>query len=148
MPSITGRSADIPLVNGFPLSPRLAADSVFLADWPLCQLRLMDDLRFPWLILVPRRTGLEEWSELSPDEAALLSGEIARAGEGLVQMFKPTKLNVGALGNIVRQMHVHVIARFDTDAAWPGPVWGHGTRLPYEAAERERLCGKLLARFK
>lgn len=134
-------------MTGFSLSPRIEADSVFLADWPLCQVRLMDDRRFPWLILVPRREGLEEWTELSRADAHQLSDEIAQAGNGLVQMFKPTKLNVGALGNIVRQMHVHVIARFDIDAAWPGPVWGQGTRLPYEAAERERLCGKLLDRF-
>lgn len=135
-------------MTGFSLSPRLEADSVFLADWPLCQLRLMDDQRFPWLILVPRLPGLEEWTELSPPEAAQLSDEIARAGRGLAQIFKPTKLNVGALGNIVRQMHVHVIARFETDAAWPGPVWGQGTRLPYEAAPCERLCGELLSLFK
>lgn len=135
-------------MTGFSLSPRLEADSVFLADWPLCQLRLMDDQRFPWLILVPRRAGLEEWTELEPQEMHQLSDEIARAGQGLAVLFKPTKLNVGALGNIVRQMHVHVIARFETDAAWPGPVWGQGTRLPYEDPERERLCRELLSVFK
>ena len=134
-------------MTGFLLAPRLAADSVFLTDWPLCQLRLMDDARFPWLILVPRRDGLEEWTELSADDSAMLSAEIAKAGRGLAQMFQPTKLNVGALGNIVRQMHVHVIARFDTDAAWPGPVWGQGTRLPYERKRRDRLCTDLLTRL-
>lgn len=134
-------------MTGFLLSPRLEADSVLVTDWPLSQVRLMDDQRFPWLILVPRRAGLEEWSELTRADAHQLSDEIARAGEGLAQLFKPTKVNVGALGNIVRQMHVHVIARFETDAAWPGPVWGQGTRLPYEAAVRERLCGELLVRF-
>lgn len=118
-----------------------------MTDWPLCQLRLMDDQRFPWLILVPRVPELEEWSELAREDARQLSDEIARAGEGLAQLFNPTKINVGALGNIVRQMHVHVIARFETDAAWPGPVWGQGTRLPYEAAARERLCGELRVRF-
>lgn len=135
-------------MSGFSLSPRLAADSVFIADWPLSQLRLMDDVRFPWLILVPRRDGLEEWMELGREEALQLSDEIVRASQGLVRMFKPTKINVGALGNIVRQMHVHVIARFETDAAWPGPVWGQGTRLPYEGAQRERLRGELLSLFK
>jgi diadenosine tetraphosphate (Ap4A) HIT family hydrolase len=134
-------------VTGFSLSPRLAADSVFVTDWPLCQVRLMDDRRFPWLILVPRRAQLEEWSELTRADAHQLSEEIARAGEGLVQRFKPTKINVGALGNIVRQMHVHVIARFEADAAWPGPVWGQGTRLSYETEARERLCGELKARL-
>jgi diadenosine tetraphosphate (Ap4A) HIT family hydrolase len=134
-------------VTGFSLSPRLAADSVFVTDWPLCQVRLMDDRRFPWLILVPRLPELEEWSELTRADAHQLSDEIARAGEGLALLFKPTKINVGALGNIVRQMHVHVIARFEADAAWPGPVWGQGTRLPYEAEACERLCGDLKARF-
>jgi diadenosine tetraphosphate (Ap4A) HIT family hydrolase len=134
-------------VTGFALAPRLEADSLFLVDWPLCQLRLMDDARFPWLILVPRRAGLEEWTELSPEDSAALSAEIAAAGRGLVQMFNPRKLNVGALGNIVRQMHVHVIARFETDAAWPRPVWGQGAGIPYEDAERDRLCTELLRRF-
>ncbi len=134
-------------MTGFSLAPRLEADSIFLTDWPLCQLRLMDDARFPWLILVPRRTGLEEWIELSVPDQALLAAEITRAGRGLEQMFKPTKLNVGALGNIVRQMHVHVIARFETDAAWPGPVWGQGQRIPYAAAARDRLCTELAGRL-
>jgi diadenosine tetraphosphate (Ap4A) HIT family hydrolase len=131
-------------VTGFRLSERLAADSIFLADWPLCQLRLMDDARFPWLILVPRRDGLEEWTELALEDSATLAAEIARAGHGLAEMFKPRKLNVGALGNIVRQMHVHVIARFEIDPAWPGPVWGQGARVPYETTARDRLCADLL----
>ncbi len=131
-------------MTGFSLAPRLAADSVFLADWPLCQLRLMDDARFPWLVLVPRREGLEEWTELGLADSATLSAEIARAGRALSRIFAPRKLNVGALGNIVRQMHVHVIARFETDAAWPGPVWGQGQRVPYEESHRNRLCTELL----
>ncbi|WP_119392583.1 HIT domain-containing protein [Taklimakanibacter lacteus] len=134
-------------MTGFQLSPRLAADSIFLVDWPLCQVRLMDDARFPWLILVPRRDGLEEWTELSPEDQSVLSIEIARAGRGLAQRFSPRKLNVGALGNIVRQMHVHVIARFESDAAWPGPVWGQGVRAPYEEEPRERLTADLLRLF-
>ena len=134
-------------MTGFELSPRLVADSIFLTDWPLCQLRLMDDARFPWLILVPRRPGLEEWTELSSADQVALSAEIAQAGRGLARLFAPKKLTVGALGNIVRQMHVHVIARFETDAAWPGPVWGQGTRVPYEREARDRLCADLLRQF-
>ncbi|MGE0239873.1 MAG: HIT domain-containing protein [Parvibaculaceae bacterium] len=129
----------------FRLAERLAADSLFLTDWPLCQVRLMDDARFPWLILVPRRPGLEEWTELGPEDSARLAQEIGKAGQALAQMFRPTKLNVGALGNIVRQMHVHVVARFDTDAAWPGPVWGQGARVPYNSAARDRSSARLLA---
>ena len=131
--------------SGFRLAARLEADSLFLTDWPLCQVRLMDDARFPWLVLVPRRAGLEEWTDLGAEESAALANEIGTAGRALAAMFKPTKLNVGALGNMVRQMHVHVIARFDTDAAWPGPVWGQGTRVPYEISARDSLSASLLA---
>lgn len=133
------------MTDGFRLALRLEADSVFLLDWPLCQVRLMDDARFPWLILVPRRPGLEEWTELGSEDSARLAQEIGKTGRALSKMFTPTKLNIGALGNIVRQMHVHVIARFDGDAAWPGPVWGQGTRVPYESERRNRLCTDLLA---
>lgn len=136
------------MTDGFSLASRLEADSHFLTDWPLCQVRLMDDARFPWLVLVPRRGGLEEWGELNPEDSARLAEEIGKAGRVLTQMFRPTKVNVGALGNIVRQMHVHVIARFDTDAAWPGPVWGQGTRVPYESARKDRLCTELVALLK
>ena len=136
------------MTGGFRLASRLEADSHFLADWTLCQVRLMDDARFPWLVLVPRRPGLEEWTELSPEDSAQLAQEIGKAGQALARMFAPTKLNVGALGNIVRQMHVHVIARFETDAAWPGPVWGQGTRTPYEKAQRDRLSADLLSLLK
>lgn len=132
------------MTRDFRLASRLAADSLFLVDWPLCQVRLMDDARFPWLILVPRRPGLEEWTELGAKDSAQLAQEIGKAGQALARMFAPTKLNVGALGNIVRQMHVHVIARFETDAAWPGPVWGQGARIPYDIVQRNRLSADIL----
>ena len=133
--------------TAFVLSPRLAADSVFLADGPLSQIRLMDDSRFPWLMLVPRRAAVSEWMDLPEDDLVQLAGEIKRAGAVLTDVFRPDKINVGALGNIVRQLHVHVIARFTRDAAWPGPVWGSGERVPYEAEERDRLCAQLKAAF-
>jgi diadenosine tetraphosphate (Ap4A) HIT family hydrolase len=136
------------MIEGFRLASRLEADSVFLLDWPLCQVRLMDDARFPWLILVPRRAGLEEWTELSPGDRSQLAEEIGKAGQALVRNFTPTKLNVGALGNIVRQMHVHVVARFESDAAWPGPVWGQGARIPYDNSEKNRLSASLLPLLK
>jgi diadenosine tetraphosphate (Ap4A) HIT family hydrolase len=134
--------------DGFALSPRLAADSIFLADWPLSQIRLMDDSRFPWLMLVPRRAGLSEWTELPDHDLTLLAGEIRRAGEALFRVCRPDKLNVGALGNIVRQFHVHIVGRFTHDAAWPGPVWGSGERIPYAAAQRDRLGDDLKAAFR
>ncbi len=116
----------------FTLDPRLEADSVFIADGPLSQLRLMDDARFPWLVLVPRVPGAMEWIDLDGASQRLLLAEINQAGALLRQHFAPIdKLNIGALGNIVRQLHVHVVGRREGDAAWPGPVWGAGTRRAY-----------------
>jgi diadenosine tetraphosphate (Ap4A) HIT family hydrolase len=136
------------MTDGFRLASRLEADSDFLVDWPLCQVRLMDDARFPWLILVPRRPGLEEWSELRAEDSGQLAEEIGKAGQALARMFAPTKVNVATLGNIVRQMHVHVVARFETDAAWPGPVWGQGARVPYQSAQKHHLSADLLSLLK
>ena len=112
--------------DGFTLDPRLAADSLLLAEGPLSQLRLMDDARFPWLVLVPRVEGAVEWIDLGDHDRHVLLAEVARAGELLRATGPCRKLNIGALGNIVRQLHVHVVARTEDDAAWPGPVWGSG----------------------
>ena len=107
---------------GFVLDPRLAADSVFIADGPLSQVRLMDDTRFPWLLLVPRVDGAAEWIDLDGGQQRLLLAE-----PGV------EKVNIGALGNIVRQLHVHIVGRHAGDAAWPGPVWGSGTAVRHAA---------------
>jgi diadenosine tetraphosphate (Ap4A) HIT family hydrolase len=125
----------------FALDPRLAADSFFVGELELCRVLLMNDSRFPWLILVPRRAGLSEIHDLSPQERALLVEEAAFAGARLKALSAAKKINTGALGNIVAQLHVHVVARFEGDAAWPGPVWGAGKAEAYapEAAE-ERLA--------
>lgn len=131
----------------FEVAERIEADSVWIAELALCQVRLMDDRRFPWLLLLPRKPGLEEWTELDDADLATLSVEIKQAGAAVGAVSTFDKLNVGALGNIVRQMHVHVIGRSVGDAAWPGPVWGQGTREPYGAAERDALALRLQARF-
>ena len=110
--------------TGFALHPRLAADTVVVTDLPLCRVLLMDDARWPWLILVPRRAGVRELIDLSPAAQQALTGEIARASRTLQTLFSPDKLNVAALGNVVEQLHVHVIARWRGDPAWPAPVWG------------------------
>lgn len=120
----------------FEVSPRLAADTVAVIDWTLSRVLLMDDRRFPWLILVPRREGLRELHDLDPADRARLVEEISRASTALSRAFKPDKINVGLLGNLVPQLHVHIVARRRDDPAWPGPVWGAGERLPYRAAER------------
>lgn len=123
--------------------PRLAADSVLVADGPLSQLRLMDDARFPWLVLVPRVAGAEEWIDLDGGAQRQLLAEVNLAGRLLRSLGPVHKLNVGALGNIVRQLHVHVVARREGDPAWPGPVWGSGARQPYPADRRDALVSLL-----
>ncbi|OHE80449.1 MAG: diadenosine tetraphosphate hydrolase [Lysobacterales bacterium GWF1_69_6] len=128
---------------GFELDPRLAGDTLLVADGPLSQLRLMDDARFPWLVLVPRVPGAVEWLDLSGDQQRLLLAELNLAGRLLRGLGPVHKLNIGALGNVVRQLHVHVVARQEGDAAWPGPVWGAGARQPYVAERRTALLSSL-----
>ena len=117
----------------FELDPRLAADSAFVADGPLSQVRLMDDTRFPWLLLVPRVAGAAEWIDLDGGQQRLLLAEINQVSQLLRAANGVEKLNIGALGNIVRQLHVHIVGRHAGDAAWPGPVWGSGTAVRHAA---------------
>jgi diadenosine tetraphosphate (Ap4A) HIT family hydrolase len=125
----------------FAPDPRLAQDSQLLAQGPLSQLRLMDDLRFPWLVLVPRLEGASEWLDLEAAQQQQLLAEL-NAAATLLRAWQPCdKLNIGALGNIVRQLHVHLVARREGDAAWPGPVWGAGSmQRGGEAQVGERLA--------
>jgi diadenosine tetraphosphate (Ap4A) HIT family hydrolase len=97
----------------------------------LCQLRLMNDARFPWLLLVPRRDGLRELFDLPAFDQAQVLIDLNRAAAALQAVATPDKLNIGALGNIVPQLHIHLIARFVGDPAWPGPVWGQGSAVAY-----------------
>lgn len=127
----------------FALHPTLVRDTIEIARLTLCRVLLMNDRRFPWLILVPEREAAREIHDLPPEDRARLIEEVALAGETLERLFRPDKLNVGALGNIVPQLHVHVVARFATDAAWPGPVWGSGAAMSYGEGELEELRGRL-----
>jgi diadenosine tetraphosphate (Ap4A) HIT family hydrolase len=128
---------------GFALDPRLAADTRPVASLPLCDVLLMNDARYPWLILVPRRAGLVEIADLHDDEQAVLWQEVDRAAAALRAVAPCDKLNLGALGNIVRQLHVHVVARVEGDAAWPGPVWGHGQAAAYDGKQLGTLLASL-----
>lgn len=119
----------------FELHPRLAADTHEVARLGLCRVLLMNDRRFPWLILVPERADVREVHELSAADRAQLIEEIARVAGAMQRFHRADKMNVAALGNQVPQLHVHVIARYTTDPAWPNPVWGKGTAEPY--ADRE-----------
>jgi diadenosine tetraphosphate (Ap4A) HIT family hydrolase len=115
----------------FVLDPRLAGDTHRIGDLELSRVLLMDDARFPWLILVPRQPNLRELTDLDTGDQQRLLAEIDRCARVLRTLENPTKLNIAALGNVVAQLHVHAIARQANDAAWPRPVWGFGEREPY-----------------
>jgi diadenosine tetraphosphate (Ap4A) HIT family hydrolase len=115
----------------FALDDRLARDALDIGDFPLSRLLLMNDARWPWLILVPRREGLVELIDLDPVDQTQLMDEASRAARFLKSHAQADKINVGALGNIVRQLHLHVVARVIGDPVWPKPVWGRGEPTPY-----------------
>jgi diadenosine tetraphosphate (Ap4A) HIT family hydrolase len=129
----------------FILHPRLESDTTFIADWSLSRVLAMNDARYPWLVLVPRRADLTEIHDLSAADRAMLMEEIARASAALKSLSGAAKINVGALGNLVPQLHIHVVARNPGDFAWPGPVWGQGTAEPYEPMAQTAFVARLRA---
>lgn len=137
----------MPINSEFDLDGRLETDSVFIAEGPLSQFRLMNDARYGWIVLVPRIPDVSEWVDLPEQQQQILLSEINIAARLLRAHFPCEKINIGALGNIVRQLHVHVIARTSQDEAWPGPVWGHGKAKAHSTAELEALLEKLLRSF-
>lgn len=126
----------------FELDTRLARDSLSVTDLPLCNVRLMDNKKFPWLVLIPRVGGASEWIDLDRGDQHQLSDEIAVVSHILKALVTPDKLNIGALGNQVPQLHVHVIARYKGDPAWPNPVWG-GPAEYYTEEESRRFIWDL-----
>lgn len=128
----------------FALDRRLASDGVVIGDFPLSCALLMNDRRYPWVILVPRIAHVEELYQLSEADQVQLTKELSFVASELSELFSADKVNIAALGNIVRQLHVHVVVRFQDDPAWPGPVWGYGEREPYLdialSKMRERLA--------
>jgi diadenosine tetraphosphate (Ap4A) HIT family hydrolase len=130
-------------MSRFALDPRLAADTIPVGEMALSRVLLMNDRRFPWLILVPRRTGLAELTDLPPKYRAILIEEIAAASLALSTWPGVDKINVAALGNVVRQLHIHVVARSMKDKAWPGPVWGAGAPRGYDEAAAIELVQAL-----
>ena len=129
--------------QSFVLAPEFEEDSKFIMRLGLSQLRLMNDARFPWLLLIPEINGLEEWIDLQGDHLRQMTVEIEWASRALLSLSAPNKLNVASLGNIVRQLHIHVVARKIGDAAWPGPVWGAGSAVPYPEETLNELCGQI-----
>lgn len=131
-------------MTDFTLAPALANASHHIMDWPLCQLRLHDDARYLWLVLVPHvRAGLTELTDLSTGEQQILMGEIIRASDIVRSLSGCDKINIGALGNVEPQLHIHVLGRTTGDPAWPGPVWGHSAGAPYTKAARHALMTRI-----
>jgi diadenosine tetraphosphate (Ap4A) HIT family hydrolase len=129
----------------FALDPRLAADTHRVGDLALSRVLLFDDARFPWLVLVPRQPELRDLIDLAHEDQHELLDEINRCAHVLHALDKPDKLNIAALGNVVAQLHVHVIARYASDAAWPRPVWNVGERVAFETDALQRRLGTLRA---
>lgn len=127
----------------FQIDPRLERDSMAIADLGLCQLRLMRDARWPWLLAVPQRAGVEEMFDLAPLDQTMLTFEVNEAAKALKTVTGATKINIAAIGNMVRQLHVHVVARFEGDANWPGPIWGYGTQEPRSEDDCAALARKI-----
>ena len=130
-------------MDDFVLDPRIQDESLQVADLPLSVVRLMRDANYPWLVLVPRVAGASEIIDLDLAQRAELMNEIALASQALRREVPTDKLNVASLGNVVPQLHVHVIARTRSDAAWPRPVWGAVAPEPYRAGEAETLAAAL-----
>ncbi|MDQ0315214.1 HIT domain-containing protein [Amorphus orientalis] len=131
------------MAHAFALDERLAADTMEVTELELCTVRLMNDRTYPWLILVPRRADCVELIDLDPGDRAVLMEEIALVSRILRQETDAEKLNVAALGNAVPQLHIHVIARFADDPAWPGPVWGKTQPLPWDGLESADFTARL-----
>ncbi len=131
----------------FVLHERLEKDTAFVLDWPLSSVLLTNDNRYPWLILVPRVADVRDIHNLDTADQAQVMLEMSRASEGVERLFETDKTNVAALGNMVPQLHIHVIGRFTGDDAWPGPVWGVHPPRPYEADELAKTLDKIRVEF-
>lgn len=134
-------------MSDFEPDARLVEDSYPVTELPLCQLRLMNDARYPWLVLVPRRHGISEVYQLDDTEQQQLWREATAVGRALKECLQGDKLNIASLGNVVAQLHVHVIVRRHGDAAWPAPVWGQGEPEPYDLDTLATMRDQLLAQI-
>ncbi|KQB54316.1 histidine triad (HIT) protein [Pseudomonas endophytica] len=129
----------------FVLDTRLQEDTWLIGDFPLCRLLLSNDSNYPWFILVPRREGISEIFQLDDHDQHLMWDETTTLARALKAPLGADKMNVATLGNVVSQLHIHVIARYTSDVAWPGPVWGKHPAKPYTQAEVDTLRVKLKA---
>lgn len=130
--------------SSFVLAAEIERDSLWLADWPLCQLRLQNDSNYPWFVLIPRRHGMVEIIDLTPQDREQLWRESEHLSVFLKSEFDAKKLNIAALGNMVPQLHLHHIVRFESDPVWPAPVWGKLTARSYTETELQQIKQKML----
>lgn len=130
-------------MRAFDLDPRLARDTTMIGRLGLCELRLINDCRWPWLILVPQRNDITEFHDLTPLDQTMLIFETCLVSKALKSLTGADKINIGSLGNIVPMFHLHIVARRDGDPNWPGPVWGYGTAEAYEAAAGDRFAADI-----
>lgn len=131
----------------FKLHDVLARDGVEICQLDLCKVLLMKDANYPWLVLVPARPNLRDFHDVKSDEHATLMAEITKASTVLQDLYKAFKINVAALGNMVPQLHIHVIARYENDCAWPGPIWGVAPAKAYDPIQLETEIKRLQAAF-
>lgn len=131
----------------FKLDERLFKDTVVLGDFTLCRVLLMNDSRYPWLILVPRRAGISELFELEMAEQQQLWQETSYVGQVLKDVFQADKINIATLGNVVKQLHMHIVVRMQDDAAWSAPVWGNGAAQGYTDEALAAMRARLQAAF-
>jgi len=128
------------------LDPRLESSSSFVTNLALCQVRLSNNAAFPWVLLIPNQESIMEIIDLSPKDQQILIQEIAQSSKVMQILFHPDKINVASLGNIVPQLHVHIIARYKNDRAWPNPVWNTVSKV-YEPAQKSQLIRKMKDAF-
>ena len=124
-------------MDKFNLDRKLAEDTIFIKDFRLSKLLLMNDSNYPWFILVPKINNITELYELSEEEQVILMFEITEVSKIIKKELSPDKLNIGALGNIVKQLHIHIVAIYETDISWPAPIWGRFDVIPYDDGDRQ-----------
>ncbi|MDD2758814.1 MAG: HIT domain-containing protein [Methylomonas sp.] len=134
-------------MNKFELHPRLQQDCLNVGHFALSQILMMNDSQYPWFILVPRRCGIAEIYQLEQGERQQLMTESCLLAETLMQLYQPDKLNIAAIGNLVPQLHVHHIARYQTDKTWPAPIWGKFPATPYTEQEAQVHIARLRERL-
>jgi len=131
----------------FTLDPRLEQDTILLGDFPLSRVLLMNDARYPWVILVPRITGLTEVFQLDADQQQQIMFESNFVAKTMSDLVQADKMNTAALGNVVSQLHIHHVARYQGDETWPEPIWGKGQAVPYRGQERDAVSQQLKSVF-